>query len=254
MEDVLVSLRRSFDRLPPCVKSFERKRRSSLALAEHLLHRPWEYVQAVTETRLHEYLAGSRSSIELIVVVGAYLGHEFPALLKNYPRASILAFEPSERYGKALEKRWGSNERVKVLRKAVAEKAGMRTFYETSMTGSGSVLEVGQLARDSYGMSAAEKFLVEAVTLDDVVHGPVSLLWIDTQGAEGLVVDGATRTLSKTDAVFIEVSVFPDLYAGAITLAELEAVLKESGFFLAQLGTDLNGTGNALFLREPSSR
>lgn len=221
-------------------------------MLERLLHRPWEYVQAVTETRLHEYLSCSRSSIGLIVVVGGYLGEEFPSLLENYPNARLLAFEPSERYGEELETRYRSTDRVDVLRKAVAEESGRRAFFETSTMGSGSVLELGQLARDSYNISPAENFLVEVVTLDEVVHEPVSLLWIDVQGAEGLVLQGAARTLKRTDAVFVEVSVFPDLYVGSITLAELQALLARSGFFLAHLGTDLNGTGNALFLREPN--
>jgi FkbM family methyltransferase len=224
--------------------------RAGSNLQDWLISAPWAYVQSLTESRLHEYLHCKRDEISLIVVVGGYLGHEFPTLLQNYPSASLIAFEPSERYGLALDGKYKANHRVHVVRKAVAERSGTRTFFETSLTGSGSLLKIGQLARRSYGMKEAEEFTVDAVTLDEFL-GPeeVSLLWIDVQGAEGLVLEGAHETLRRTQAVFIEVSIFDDLYVNAVEMGEIVSFLDKVGFHLAQLGTDVNGTGNALFVR-----
>jgi hypothetical protein len=53
--------------------------------------------------------------------------------------------------------------------------------------------------------------------------------------------------------VFVEVSTRPDLYSGSTTMDEMTVFLDEKGFSLQLLGNDINGTGNALFVRRSKS-
>ena len=56
--------------------------------------------------------------------------------------------------------------RVDVIEKAVSNVNGTTTFFEVSGTGSGSLLQLGELAKKSYAMTQAEVFEVETITLD----------------------------------------------------------------------------------------
>ena len=124
-------------------------------------------------------------------------------------------------------------------------------FYETNLKGSGSLLEVGSLAQESYGTEAAESFEVDVTTLDtEFPDRQVDCLWIDVQGAEGMVLAGASDFMKRTKSVFIEVSVYPDLYEDAITYDELVKVLNAADLKICLLGLSKeNATGNAFFVR-----
>jgi len=212
---------------------------------------PFNYAQNVVEHHLHDYLSVSSSDIKDICIVGGYKGLEIPRLLRKYKNVNITVFEPSNRYKEIIEKRFENEDRVVVIQSAVSNEVGKATFYETSIKGSGSLLEVGSLAESSYGMKGEESFEVEVTTLDSV-QGITRLdcLWIDVQGAEMLVLEGGENLLQNTNAVFIEVSVHPDLYDGGALKSELESILSRYGFQSAIVGLDKgNLTGNAFYIK-----
>jgi FkbM family methyltransferase len=75
-------------------------------------------------------------------------------------------------------------------------------------------------------------------TLDSVLSqwslSDVTLLKIDVQGAENLVITGGKTTLSKTEMVWTEVS-FVALYEGGCLFQELHSQMYEEGFKLVEL-------------------
>ena len=211
---------------------------------------PYDYVQNISEQTIHRYLGLEKGDIKKWVIVGGYLGHEVPRILKNYPNCEVVIFECSNRYTQALEKRFSKNPRVIVMNKAVSDTEGTVSFYETNLNGSGSLLKVGELSEKSYDMINQEQFSVNTVTLDSVFQNSViDVLQIDVQGAELKVLKGAQQALERTKSVFSEISVNHGLYQGSVRLRELNDQLEMSGFHLALLGTDTNLTGNALFLK-----
>ena len=112
------------------------------------------------------------------------------------------------------------------------------------------LLEIGELSKQSYGSSQKENFLVETTTLDTFYKNKdLDILWIDVQGAEKLVLEGAKETLKKIKAVFIEISIKNGLYINSVTMEELDNILLKNGFKLVLLGTDFNLTGNALYIK-----
>lgn len=212
---------------------------------------PYEYVFDITAERLHSFLGISRGQVLTWCIVGGYLGLEVPRLLKTYPKLRIDIFECSTRYFPALHKKFRSNSQVNVVNRAVTSESGTLTFFETTLPGSGSILRLGKAHKAFYGSEQAESFEVEAVTLDSYYASGVSnldVLQIDVQGAEMLVLRGATQTLAKTKAVFVEISQAGGLYENSATFEELSEFLQKAGFGLRLLGSDFNGTGNALFI------
>jgi hypothetical protein len=105
------------------------------------------------------------------------------------------------------------------------------------------------------GARIAETFTVETVTLDgfEPLEGkPIDLLWCDVQGAELEILRGATETLTRCKAVFLEVATTMRTYEGQCLMSDLEEALDPAGFRLAGIGLCLetgNGTGNALWVR-----
>ncbi|WP_287098381.1 FkbM family methyltransferase [Mesorhizobium sp.] len=213
----------------------------------------YDYVQNIVENKLHEYIKVAHTDIRGICIVGGYLGKEIPRLLRRYSNARIVVYEPSERYAGLIASRFSAQPRVDVRRRAVSSTAGEATFFETNLKGSGSLLEVGPLAVKSYGAKQAERFTVPTVTLDDDLDlDLIDCLWIDVQGAELMVLEGAKGVLARTRSIFVEIAMLPDLYKDGATQAKLTAYLASHGFELAALGLDtVNLTGNAFFIRSP---
>ena len=213
---------------------------------------PYNYVQNITVNNICNYLNIDNEDLKQWCIVGVYLGNEIPRILKNYPFVKIDAFECSKRYRKKLTNRFGNNHRVKIIDKAVTSFIGETTFYETNLNGNGSLLPLDELAKKSYGSEQKEKFLVRTTTLDSYYGDKnIDILWIDVQGAEKLVLEGAKNTLNKVKAIFIEISILGGFYKNSVKMDSINLILKDYGFNLVLLGTDINLTGNALYIKSP---
>ncbi len=211
---------------------------------------PYKYVQDITELYIHNYLGIEAKDIKSWCIVGGFNGGEIPDILANYGSCKVTVFECSKRYVTSLRERFKSSDKVTVVEKAVSNTIGKSTFFETSVTGSGSLLQVGNRSSKSYGMKQAETFEVETTTLDEYFDDNIiDVLQIDVQGAEGLVLDGARKILKTTKAVFVEISIRPDMYKDCITFDDLIETLKQENLQLVLLGTETNGGGNALFIK-----
>ncbi len=169
--------------------------------------------------------------------------------LRNYLNAHVHLYEASPRYIAMLRRKFSGDTRVTLRPVAASDEAGKVTFHETNLHGAGSLLEVGEAGRQSFGLTAAETNEVEAVRLDDdFPTQSCDCLWVDVQGAELMVLHGAKRLLNNTHSVFIEVATDADLYKGGCDFDEVTDFLKNRGFRLALLGMD-GVQGNALYVR-----
>jgi FkbM family methyltransferase len=213
---------------------------------------PYEYVYEVTTEKVHEYIGVSRDEIRTWCIVGGYLGSEVPQILRKYPNARVDIFECSPKYLPKLTSRFKSDPRVTVIGRGVSNKPGEATFYETSLVGTGSLLKVGDLGNQIYGLENTDSYRVQICSIDSEylrLGGTIDVLQIDVQGAELLVLEGAKEMIFRTKAVFLEVSMEAELYANSATWSELTDFLISRGFQPQLLGNDTNGTGNALFIR-----
>lgn len=215
---------------------------------------PYEYVQHINNQSIHTFLGLEKKELRNWVIVGGYLGHEVPTILRNYPNCKVTIFECSNRYIKKINAKFQNNNRVQIVNKAVSNEKGKTSFYETNLRGSGSLLKVSTLSKDSYCMEQQENFYVECTTLDDFFKNEkIDVLQLDVQGAELKVIDGAKKILQETKAIFTEISIKGELYENAVIFDEIVERLKKNSFQLCLLGTDFNLTGNALFIKNKNS-
>lgn len=220
---------------------------------------PYVYVEAHAERLFTKYLRFDRKEVLTIVIVGAWRGGEIPGLLRRYPGASIIAFEPAPDNFAALTSAFGDEFRVKCIRAAVGERPGEAAFHEGSLPGTGSLLafgddmasrnhNVGLFERQSFGVSVTTLDTADATALLEVVD----LLKIDVQGAELGVLRGGSRVISRTKAILVEVALRDSAYAHASTFGEVNHEITSCGFTLCGLGVDpVTLDGNALYVRLP---
>jgi FkbM family methyltransferase len=131
-------------------------------------------IQYETESNFHEYIKSKPEQIKNIIVVGAYLGLEFPRLLKNYPNVHIYAFEPNPSYYAELEKKFKSNSSVHLMNIAVSASEGTAIFNDGSKPGTGSLLELSSFAIEAYGVESVGIHEVETSSLDKLFSNSIS--------------------------------------------------------------------------------
>ena len=151
-----------------------------------------------------------------------------------------------------------NNVRVEIFNEAISNQETNLTFYETNLEGSGSILPLSTLAFSDYKLVQREKYDVTSITLDKhsegrgYKHGQIDCLWIDVQGAELMVLEGAKRLLeSNVKLVFLEVAASKSLYQNGAHLDAITSFLNNLDFQIISLGLDYkNATGNAFFIKK----
>lgn len=207
--------------------------------------RAYEVLQDQVEKSFAADLHIRPQDIKNIVIVGAWHGLEISRLLENYINAFIFAFEPYPGNFNVLNETYGKIDRVRTYCKAVADRVDCVKLYELSKAGNASIL----LPADP----VKEELNVDCTTL---IHEfgsiEIDLLWIDTQGAELHVLQGAN--IKKCKSMFIEVYTKKneEHYKGQCYLDDLIEYLKDT-HELTKLGLDNeynNGIGNSFWIRK----
>jgi FkbM family methyltransferase len=113
------------------------------------------------------------------------------------PEGAVYAFEPMPRNLEFLRRHVAINrlENVRVIDAAVSDREGTATFDDSQHPSMGSLSESGSLT-------------VRTLRIDDLVSAgeirPPTVVKIDVEGAEGLVLEGAAETLrTHKPAVFL---------------------------------------------------
>ena len=203
----------------------------------------------------------------VIIEVGAHFGVDTSLMLELYKNPSIYCFEPDPRNIEIFNKKV-KNKAVKFFPFAVAnaEKENV-PFFQASSEATNKMLEKyswinkedfirKKLARSSASslkkgheaVKNANEILVNTITLDtwDLEYKlpVIDLLWIDVQGAEREVLEGAKELLLKTRFVWIEYGEIE--YDGGMDLADTHKQLGKN-FSLATKGSYFRKKGDALF-------
>lgn len=119
----------------------------------------------------------------VVVDVGAFVG--MFSIKVALCAKEVIAIEPYPEIFEMLKSNCANIPNVKLVNKAISSSNGRVNLY---------------LARSTYGNSITNKtktyIEVEAITLDNLLNGPVDFIKIDTEGSELEILKGATRTLS----------------------------------------------------------
>lgn len=193
--------------------------------------------------------------------VGACEGEDSIRYGRRFPNASLYAFEPlpeNQRLAKANIERYSACN-VELIGTALSDRSGETVLHVSSgrpedlFAGedwnygnkSSSLLQPAS-PEPMYGwITFCETALVATDTLDSFCERrgirKIDFLHMDVQGAEHLVLVGASRMLSRTTAIWLEVTERA-LYQGQHTRAEIKAFLTKHGFRLAlEVMLDIEG-------------
>jgi FkbM family methyltransferase len=187
-----------------------------------------------------------------LVDIGASTG-EFTATVDEYcgVRRALLV-EPQPKRVVDLKKRFEGS-RFDVHGCALADKDGSIEMEILNWDYSSSILPVKPSAGGSnkiIDLRVREKVRVDVRTLDGILKTvawsePIDLLKIDVQGAELLVLNGASDCIKHTRLIWLEVS-FRELYEGAAVFSEIYQFMDAHGFRMLALAEGFRGEGQEL--------
>jgi FkbM family methyltransferase len=156
------------------------------------------------------------------VDVGASLGAYVKKLAPNFKR--IIALEADPEIFTILSETAPAN--CKVLNVAVGNRVGFASFYspQGGKLSQGSLLSADQRR---FGDRAASEaiFKVHMTTLDHILSQKrrIDLIKVDVEGAEKLVLEGATRVSDKVERWLIEIHDREDVSSVAKLLSRYKA-------------------------------
>jgi len=155
-----------------------------------------------------------------VLDIGAHIGYTTLAFAALYPERKVFAFEPNpinlERFRSNIGLNPALGQRIAVHQLALSNDHGEVVFHSSGNvddeTSSGGHLDgiTPPLDAGIYVKAGFRSFTVPMRRLDDLVRdggwGRISLMKIDVEGAEHLVLDGASTTL-RTDRPVLSIEV-----------------------------------------------
>jgi FkbM family methyltransferase len=168
-----------------------------------------------------------RLGLEPGSVIDVGVAHGTPELYQAFPEARLLLVEPLEEYAESV-RRIESRHRAEWVRAAAGPGRGTATMNVHRVPAMSSTL--GGWKGHADGGTPRE---VPVVTVDELVEerrlpAPF-VLKVDVEGAELRVLDGARRTLERTELVLLEVCLF-EFVPGMPQLHEVVGYMLERGF------------------------
>jgi len=173
-----------------------------------------------------------------VIHVGAHQGEEVEAYLDaGFER--VVLIEANPRLSEYLLQRFADDVRVRVFNCAIADHDGFVDLHiHTSRTGNtepASILPLKRFKEIVKTLHTPETLRVPCYLLDTLLElngmsaDEFSLLNVDVQGAELLVLKGARRVLDAVGSVISEVSLI-ELYEDCAAEQEIAEILEGCGF------------------------
>jgi FkbM family methyltransferase len=191
----------------------------------------------------------------LILEIGANIGTDTLEFALMFPLGEIHAFEPLPLHVSKLVENLRGFTNVKIVPAALSDSNGFTKFYQSSgySGGSGSIFKPTlHLVRDvNTHFKREDECIVPTLTLDDYLLKSgltkIDFVWIDAQGAELKILQGALKWLDKIRYIYAEVSTVP-YYEGACTESELSEFLEAHDFRIkTRFRPDSDECGNLLW-------
>ena len=175
----------------------------------------WMYHE-IFEREIYRFRANTENPY--IIDCGANIGLSVLYFKRLYPHSHIVAFEPDEAIFAVLARNIKNQDcaDVELHCRAVWQ-------AETTMSFAGDAADAGRLSR----AGEAGNKSVRTVRLRDYLGRPVSLLKIDIEGAETLVLEDCVDLLGNVDNLFVE---YHSLVDEPQTFHSLLAILAGAGF------------------------
>lgn len=193
-------------------------------------------------------------NINTLIEIGMHFGEDTEKFRAMYPNARIIGFEPDPRNVKMITDA-GIDKICEFHPVALSNKNEHREFYMSSgkcpafidekhyandwSSSSSLKRPTGHLTAHKW-VTFPTKAIVQCVRLDDletVRDTVIDFMWVDVQGAEDIVFEGAKKTLSLTRYVYTEYAT--DLYEGQLSRDQLLALFGSDWSVVHDFGGDI---------------
>jgi FkbM family methyltransferase len=175
-----------------------------------------------TMDKAFEWLSKHGFKVDSVLDVGASNGCWSRECMQFFPEARYTLFEPQTIHNDELDEFTNLNNNVRVVKKAVGSLEGY-TYFDISTPLGGGLLK----------SSTDNSVKVEMTTIDTAVseqnEGSSYLLKLDTHGFEKGILEGAEKTLKKSEILIIEAYNY-QITDEALLFWELCAFLAKRGF------------------------
>ena len=239
-----------------------RHRKRDLALG--LLRNPSTILRRLRRLEVSEFSPEEISrylpeGAAVVIEAGAFDGRDTEMFRRLWPTAQVFAFEPIPELTEVLQHKFAGDDRVFVVPQALvgdeSDSVVINSYAEDALPhASSSILQPGEHLDLAPSIKFDRRISVPAISLDRFIRESdierIDLLWLDLQGAEVVVLAGASHTLARTSVIHIEVSRRP-LYHGAASLHDVRTLLESHGFTLKRLRAPFV-MGNAIFIKKDS--
>lgn len=190
-----------------------------------------------------------------IIEAGAFIGNHTIKFMTHFPDATIYSFEPVPQIYKELCYRTKQYNNVHCYQQAISNKNGETTLFiahnpqKPEKLSSASSLHEAKNRRHFSPIVYPHQIQVNTITLDSwfnthQIDLPIDLLWIDTQGHEYYVLEGAKELLKSVRFIHVEVH-FGNPYEKQKEYQEVLGLLEKQGFI--EIARDFNETSTWFF-------
>ena len=176
--------------------------------------------------------------IDLVIDVGANVGHYGSMLRDLGYRKQIYSFEPIREVFEKLHKRSAKYDLWEAFNNGVGSQNEDLLINVSENFVSSSLLEITHITTTAKSDTKfARKEKISVITLDDffkergIENWENPFLKIDVQGYERQVIDGSRVSLKNITVVQIELSLV-ELYKGAMLYKEVISLMEELGFYM----------------------
>ena len=198
--------------------------------------------------------------IRNILDIGAYDGTDSIYLSRIFNNSKIFSFEADINNYNRLVKNTAYRNNIHTINKAVSNYTGEIDFFasadlgeeKNNMDASGSILKPTKKNTEIWkNMTFKEPVKLPCVSISEWALkeniNNIDFIWMDVQGAELLVLEGAGKLLTGIKGIIAEIWDDSTYYEGCVEFEKLTSFLKKNNFRLSHLWKP-GAAGDALFL------
>jgi 2-O-methyltransferase len=210
-------------------------------LSDRLNGLPPPTTGSITKERIAEFVG---KPDPVILEIGCNDGGNTLWFLEIFENPKVYCFEPEPRAIERFKHKVGDRPNVTLVEMAISDRTGTTQFYRSDGQRSaesrerlprgwdlsGSIRKPKDHLRIHPWIKFEEQITVSTSTLDEWVERQrletIDFIWMDVQGAERDVIQGAKRTLARTRHLYTEYGAY-ELYEGQASLVGLVNMLPE---------------------------
>ncbi|NQU33321.1 MAG: FkbM family methyltransferase [Bacteroidetes bacterium] len=195
--------------------------------------------------KMQKQLIGNTDNKVTIVDAGAYIGDVTLIYNKLFPNCEIFSFEPFYNSFLKLQQNTSLFKNITVINKGLADQVKFSKFQSNRWPDTNSIFKSAPDADAIWAskggtkgkLDTIETIEVEITTVDDFVQthaiDKIDILKMDVQGAEYLILNGATKSLNSgiIKLIYLEIITLPS-YEGQIYFDETVRLIRSFGFEL----------------------